>query len=61
VATRFSLGEHHDSANDWGFAYGFVDTLNKRFEKLIGISTEQYIGLHAAYFGFVPLRGASRA
>ncbi|PWW80720.1 MFS general substrate transporter [Tuber magnatum] len=35
----------------WGFAYGFVDTLNKRFEKLIDISTEQYVGLHAAYFG----------
>ncbi|RPB00539.1 MFS general substrate transporter [Choiromyces venosus 120613-1] len=34
----------------WGFAYGFVDTLNKRFENLIDISTEQYIGLHAAYF-----------
>lgn len=45
----------------WGLAYGFVDTLNKRFERLIGISTEQYIGLHAAYFGFVPPRGASRA
>ncbi|CUS12976.1 unnamed protein product [Tuber aestivum] len=25
----------------WGFAYGFVDTLNKRFEMLIDISTEQ--------------------
>lgn len=37
----------------WGFAYGFIDTLNKRMESFIGISTEQYIGLHAAYFGCV--------
>ncbi|CAZ83370.1 unnamed protein product [Tuber melanosporum] len=35
----------------WGFAYGFVDTLNKRFERLIGITTQQYVGLHASYFG----------
>lgn len=34
----------------WGFAYGFVSTVNQRFEDLLGISVEQSLGLHAAYF-----------
>lgn len=34
----------------WGFAYGFVNTINQRFESLLGISVERSLGLHAAYF-----------
>jgi fucose permease len=35
----------------WGFAYGLLDTLNAQFQKVVNISTEESLGLHAAYFG----------
>lgn len=35
----------------WGFAYGLLDTLNARFQTVVGLSTQQTLGLHAAYYG----------
>ncbi|KAK4949775.1 hypothetical protein LTR10_011617 [Elasticomyces elasticus] len=35
----------------WGFAYGLLDTLNSRFELVAKLSTDQGLGLHAAYYG----------
>ena len=35
----------------WGFAYGLLDILNSQFEKIVGLSYAQSVGLHAAYFG----------
>jgi len=35
----------------WGFAYGLLDTLNSQFQRIVGLSTAQTLGLHAAYFG----------
>ncbi|KAH0614803.1 uncharacterized protein H6S33_000439 [Morchella sextelata] len=34
----------------WGFAYGFVNTINQRFEDLLNISVSRSLGLHSAYF-----------
>lgn len=34
----------------WGFAYGLLDTLNARFQTVVGLSTQQTLGLHAAYY-----------
>lgn len=34
----------------WGFAYGFVNTINQRFEDLLNISVARSLGLHSAYF-----------
>lgn len=34
----------------WGFAYGLLDTLNARFQTVVGLSTPQTLGLHAAYY-----------
>lgn len=35
----------------WGFAYGLLDTLNKHFQKTLGINLQTSAGLQAAYFG----------
>jgi hypothetical protein len=35
----------------WGVAYGFLDTLNTRFQKVAGMSQGQSVGIHSAYFG----------
>jgi fucose permease len=35
----------------WGFAYGLLDTLNAQFQKVVKLSTQQTLGLHAAYYG----------
>ena len=35
----------------WGFAYGLLDVLNQQFQVVVGTSSEQAIGLHAAYYG----------
>ncbi|KIX08144.1 uncharacterized protein Z518_02800 [Rhinocladiella mackenziei CBS 650.93] len=35
----------------WGFAYGLLDTLNSRFQMVVGLSSGGALGLHAAYFG----------
>ncbi|EXJ85303.1 hypothetical protein A1O3_05978 [Capronia epimyces CBS 606.96] len=34
----------------WGFAYGLLDTLNSRFQMVVGLSTGETLGLHAAYY-----------
>jgi fucose permease len=34
-----------------GFAYGLLDILNSKFVEVNGLSTNQGLGLHAAYFG----------
>ncbi|KIW80294.1 hypothetical protein Z517_06909 [Fonsecaea pedrosoi CBS 271.37] len=39
----------------WGFAYGLLDTLNKHFQGVLGISRARSSGLQAAYFGAYPL------
>jgi FHS family L-fucose permease-like MFS transporter len=38
-----------------GLAYGLLDTLNKHFQTLLGISRARSSGLQAAYFGAYPL------
>ncbi|KEF56349.1 uncharacterized protein A1O9_07930 [Exophiala aquamarina CBS 119918] len=35
----------------WGFAYGLLDTLNGRFQEVVGLDKQQSLGLHAAYYG----------
>lgn len=35
----------------WGFAYGLLDTLNGRFQEVVGLDRRQTLGLHAAYYG----------
>ncbi|KAL8953329.1 MAG: hypothetical protein Q9222_000791 [Ikaeria aurantiellina] len=35
----------------WGFSYGLLDTLNKHFQNVLGISKARSSGLQAAYFG----------
>jgi len=35
----------------WGFAYGFLDILNARFQRVAALTTGQTIGIHSAYFG----------
>lgn len=35
----------------WGFAYGLLNILNQQFQVVVGISSGQAIGLHAAYYG----------
>jgi hypothetical protein len=37
----------------WGFSYGLLDTLNKHFQNVLGITQARSAGLQAAYFGFV--------
>lgn len=38
----------------WGFAYGFLDVLNSRFQEVAGMSDWQTVGQHSAYFvGYV--------
>ena len=34
----------------WGFAYGLLDILNARFQKVVNMGHGQVLGLHAAYF-----------
>lgn len=34
----------------WGFAYGLLDTLNGRFQMVAHLSTQEVLGLHAAYY-----------
>lgn len=35
----------------WGVAYGLLDTLNSRFQMVVGLSTGETLGLHASYYG----------
>jgi fucose permease len=35
----------------WGVAYGFLDTLNSKFQKVARMTQGQTIGIHSAYFG----------
>ena len=35
----------------WGFAYGLLSTLNSQFQLVVGTTTGQSLGLHAAYYG----------
>ncbi|KAI4172257.1 MAG: hypothetical protein LQ343_003692 [Gyalolechia ehrenbergii] len=35
----------------WGFAYGLLSILNTQFQRIVGVSSAQVLGLHAAYFG----------
>ncbi|KAI9280784.1 major facilitator superfamily domain-containing protein [Sporodiniella umbellata] len=35
----------------WGFSYGLLDTLNKHFRNVLGISTTQSTYMQVAYFG----------
>lgn len=34
----------------WGFAYGFLDVLNSRFQEVAGMSEWQTVGQHSAYY-----------
>ena len=34
----------------WGFAYGFLDVLNSRFQQIAGMSDWQTVGQHSAYY-----------
>jgi fucose permease len=34
----------------WGFAYGFLDVLNSQFQRVVGTTAGEGLGLHAAYF-----------
>ena len=34
----------------WGFAYGLLDILNARFQRVVNMGHGQVLGLHAAYF-----------
>jgi len=34
----------------WGFAYGFLDVLNSRFQEVAGMSDWQTVGQHSAYY-----------
>jgi fucose permease len=34
----------------WGFAYGFLDVLNSQFQRVVGTTPGEGLGLHAAYF-----------
>lgn len=34
----------------WGLAYGFLSTLNSRFQQIANLSSGQGVGLHSAYF-----------
>ena len=34
----------------WGFAYGFLDVLNSRFQEIANMSDWQTVGQHSAYF-----------
>ena len=35
----------------WGFAYGLLSTLNSQFQLVVGTTSGQSLGLHAAYYG----------
>lgn len=35
----------------WGVAYGFLDTLNSRFQSVAELTPGQSVGIHSAYFG----------
>ncbi|KAF2665500.1 MFS general substrate transporter [Microthyrium microscopicum] len=35
----------------WGVAYGFLDTLNARFQSIAHMTQAQSVGIHSAYFG----------
>jgi fucose permease len=35
----------------WGLAYGLLDTLNSRFQMVVGLPSGKALGLHAAYYG----------
>jgi fucose permease len=35
----------------WGFAYGLLDVLNSQFQRVVGTTAGEGLGLHAAYFG----------
>jgi fucose permease len=35
----------------WGFAYGLLDVLNSQFQRVVGTTSGEGLGLHAAYFG----------
>jgi fucose permease len=35
----------------WGVAYGFLDTLNSKFQTVARMTQSQTVGIHSAYFG----------
>lgn len=35
----------------WGFAYGLLDVLNNQFQRVVGTTPGEGLGLHAAYYG----------
>ncbi|KAJ5133968.1 Major facilitator superfamily domain general substrate transporter [Penicillium atrosanguineum] len=35
----------------WGFAYGFLDTLNEQFQTIVKLDSWHSLGLHGAYYG----------
>ncbi|KLU92357.1 L-fucose-proton symporter [Magnaporthiopsis poae ATCC 64411] len=45
----------------WGFSYGLLDTLNKHFQKTLGIDRARSTGLQVAYFGAYPLASLGHA
>ncbi|KAF1843529.1 MFS general substrate transporter [Cucurbitaria berberidis CBS 394.84] len=45
----------------WGFSYGLIDTLNKHFQEVLGITRSRSSGLQAAYFGAYPLASLGHA
>ncbi|KAI1330608.1 glucose/galactose transporter [Xylariaceae sp. FL0255] len=45
----------------WGFSYGLLDTLNKKFQNVLGITKARSAGLQAAYFGAYPLASLGHA
>lgn len=44
-----------------GFSYGLIDTLNKHFQVVLGITRSRSSGLQAAYFGAYPLASLGHA
>ncbi|KAF4121695.1 MFS transporter, FHS family, L-fucose permease [Geosmithia morbida] len=45
----------------WGFSYGLLDTLNKHFQNVLGITQARSAGLQAAYFGAYPIASIGHA
>ncbi|KAK4175802.1 major facilitator superfamily domain-containing protein [Triangularia setosa] len=45
----------------WGFSYGLLDTLNKHFQNILGITRARSSGLQVAYFGAYPIASLGHA
>ncbi|KAI0154401.1 MFS general substrate transporter [Xylariaceae sp. FL1272] len=45
----------------WGFSYGLLDTLNKKFQNALDITKSRSAGLQGAYFGAYPLASLGHA